>query len=52
MQFKDLERRKNFFDSFAIYQGFDPLIPENWYPIRSNQIMVYFCNFYYIIYIL
>ncbi len=32
------QSRKTFFDSFAMEQGFDPLVPENWYSIKQAQI--------------
>lgn len=29
---------KRFFSNFAQDSGFDPLFPENWYPMSSEQI--------------
>eukprot|EP00026_Physarum_polycephalum_P001831 Phypoly_transcript_01834.p1 GENE.Phypoly_transcript_01834~~Phypoly_transcript_01834.p1 ORF type:complete len:743 (-),score=122.50 Phypoly_transcript_01834:185-2413(-) len=32
-KFWTVEDRKTFFDNFAAAKGFDPLIPDNWYPV-------------------
>jgi hypothetical protein len=34
----NLEERKKFFDELAKAKGFDPLAPENWFSIDSEQI--------------
>eukprot|EP00026_Physarum_polycephalum_P001637 Phypoly_transcript_01639.p1 GENE.Phypoly_transcript_01639~~Phypoly_transcript_01639.p1 ORF type:complete len:968 (+),score=84.26 Phypoly_transcript_01639:164-3067(+) len=31
-------RDRRFFDNFAKQQGFDPLVPDNWYNILQNQV--------------
>lgn len=35
----EFENRKQFFDSYAAERKFDPLIPENWYKITSEELM-------------
>eukprot|EP00026_Physarum_polycephalum_P001974 Phypoly_transcript_01978.p1 GENE.Phypoly_transcript_01978~~Phypoly_transcript_01978.p1 ORF type:complete len:752 (+),score=127.08 Phypoly_transcript_01978:45-2300(+) len=35
---EDPLKRKNFFDQFASENGFDPLVPENWYSVSSNEL--------------
>jgi hypothetical protein len=30
--------RRAFFEQFAVFNGFDPLIAENWYKISKNMI--------------
>eukprot|EP00026_Physarum_polycephalum_P000399 Phypoly_transcript_00400.p1 GENE.Phypoly_transcript_00400~~Phypoly_transcript_00400.p1 ORF type:complete len:1105 (+),score=129.94 Phypoly_transcript_00400:31-3345(+) len=35
----DLENQRHFFRSFAKAKGFDPLIPSNWYPVTSEDIL-------------
>eukprot|EP00026_Physarum_polycephalum_P003660 Phypoly_transcript_03673.p1 GENE.Phypoly_transcript_03673~~Phypoly_transcript_03673.p1 ORF type:complete len:675 (+),score=95.36 Phypoly_transcript_03673:213-2237(+) len=35
---QNVQNRKRFFDDFARDHKFDPLSPENWYPITSDQI--------------
>ena len=35
---KDPARRRNFFETFAKKNSFNPLEPENWYSIRPEQV--------------
>lgn len=35
---EDEKRRREFFDSFATENGFDPLVPENWYSVSTNEL--------------
>ena len=35
---KSIENRRAFFTKFAEEMGFDPLVPENWYPITKKQV--------------
>lgn len=35
---KDPTNVKRFFDDFAARKEFDPLVPENWYPIQRKPI--------------
>eukprot|EP00026_Physarum_polycephalum_P003134 Phypoly_transcript_03143.p1 GENE.Phypoly_transcript_03143~~Phypoly_transcript_03143.p1 ORF type:complete len:818 (+),score=151.04 Phypoly_transcript_03143:58-2511(+) len=37
MHWKDPKTHKEIFDKFAANQNFDPLIPENWYPIQASK---------------
>lgn len=32
------KNRKRFFDEFARDSNFDPLVPENWYSVTTNEI--------------
>ena len=34
-----MQNCKRFLDDFAASQGFDPLLPQNWYPISTNQVL-------------
>jgi hypothetical protein len=34
----DEHNRKQFFDSFARENGFDPLVPENWYLVTLDKL--------------
>eukprot|EP00026_Physarum_polycephalum_P000389 Phypoly_transcript_00389.p1 GENE.Phypoly_transcript_00389~~Phypoly_transcript_00389.p1 ORF type:complete len:1231 (+),score=194.32 Phypoly_transcript_00389:52-3744(+) len=36
---KDIGKRLYFFETFAKDNSFDPHVPENWYPIRPEQIL-------------
>ena len=41
------ESRRRFFDSFAEAQGFDPLVPKNWYSVSKEAIQkqrVFVCS--------
>lgn len=33
-----MKNRRNFFDSFAMKKGFDPLVPNNWYSVSLKAI--------------
>lgn len=33
-----LQRRRELFDLFAAKQGFNALVPENWYPIDPKEL--------------
>eukprot|EP00026_Physarum_polycephalum_P001510 Phypoly_transcript_01512.p1 GENE.Phypoly_transcript_01512~~Phypoly_transcript_01512.p1 ORF type:complete len:1104 (+),score=195.39 Phypoly_transcript_01512:246-3314(+) len=35
----DIKNSKQFLDDFASAQGFDPLLPHNWYPISATQLL-------------
>ena len=47
--------RKNYFDKFSKTQGFDPLVPENWYSASFNSLfksqVLFFFLFNYVLYI-
>jgi hypothetical protein len=34
----DIQTRRKFFEAYAEQNGFDPLIPENWYPLTGDKI--------------
>jgi hypothetical protein len=45
----DVKNRRKFFDGFAKANGFDPLIPENWYSVNKLDLRNIKVCFLYIV---
>ena len=39
--YRSFTNQRRVFESIAKSEGFDPLVPENWYPLRSSVIYKY-----------
>ena len=35
----EIQNRREFFDNFALSHGFDPLVPQHWYPVTQQQVL-------------
>jgi hypothetical protein len=36
---EDVRNRKLFFEKYAEENGFDPLVPQNWYKVKKDKFM-------------